>query len=151
VTRPLEEITTDINAIRGVTDDECSRARQWCPQPIPCTTCGNCIPADLRAIVAKGRAVTHQDNITHVRDVYVCDDCLQAGDINKCIEENIRRIAVELEFLRSLVGCVHVPTLQEVQARREAESDAWHRQMAEDDAINACGKTYDDAGYEVLP
>ena len=125
---------------------KCVRARSW--QRYPCTVCGGCtekvdVHAESDALPPKEGSVVAESSACGWDDVIrVCEPCLEAGDIDERlaqrameIEAGIERRAAEsrqhVQFLRSLVGRLKVPTFaQWEEAGRALSLERFQMELA---------------------
>jgi hypothetical protein len=119
-----------------VIEIECVRAKSW--QRYPCTICGGwtekvSVHAESDALPPKEGSVLPEssDGRDEYEVIRVCEFCLKSGDIDERlaeqaadIEANIERRAEQsrqyVQFLRSLVGKLKVPTFAQWQEACQA-------------------------------
>jgi hypothetical protein len=93
----------------------------------PCTVCGGC--TEKVPILAEGNDFTGRDHTGRIvrREVRVCERCLEMGNIDERLREHVASITHWLEFVRSLVGRLHVPSYEAWKARYDAHEEEWVR------------------------
>ena len=91
----------------------------------PCTVCGGC--TDKVPILAEGRQDLSSGDfhVGEYRTIRVCENCLQAGEIDARLELHARQLEAQAQLLREIIGRLQVPTFAEWQARGEQYECEW--------------------------
>lgn len=86
----------------------------------PCSVCGGCtekvsVLAEAEIECAGGHSITFR----------VCERCLEEAAINERLEQQAQALAARSEWLRGLIGRLHVPTFADWQKRMQEVEDWW--------------------------